>query len=58
MFVFKQEILRDLIKAYFAEATEVQLKFIEEELTREMEVNIHAKIREMVSYERIKRLMV
>ncbi|GBG57210.1 hypothetical protein SPFL3102_00130 [Sporomusaceae bacterium FL31] len=56
--MFKQEILRDLIKAYFAEATEVQLKFIEEELTREMEVNIHAKIREMVSYERIKRLMV
>lgn len=55
--MFKQEKLRELIKAYFAEANEVQLKFIEEELTREMEVNIHAKIREMVSYERIKRLM-
>ncbi|MEG6584621.1 hypothetical protein [Dendrosporobacter sp. 1207_IL3150] len=55
--MFKQEMLRDLIKNYFAEASEDQLQYIENELTRELEVTTHAKIREMVSYERIKRLM-
>jgi len=51
----QKDILKELIQNYYPEASEAQITNLLEELSRECEVIIHAKIRETVSFERIKR---
>jgi hypothetical protein len=54
--VLNQEEAKQLVKKYFTEASDKQVEILPEELTREIEVTIHAKIRELVNCERIKNL--
>lgn len=54
--MIQKDILKDLIKKYFPEGSEAQVGLILEELSGELEVIAHAKIRENVSFERIKRM--
>ena len=50
-----QEEVKQLVKKYFTEASDEQIEILLEELVRESEVMIHAKIRELVNCERIKK---
>lgn len=52
-----KDILRDLIKNYFPEGNDQQITALCNELIRDLEVITHAKIRGIVSFERIGRLM-
>jgi hypothetical protein len=52
--IINQELLINLIKEYFPEATETQVITLTEELLREIPVMIHAKTRELVKAERNK----
>jgi hypothetical protein len=52
----QQEDLRNLVKKYFTEANNEQIEILLAELVREIEVMTHAKIRELVNCERIKKL--
>lgn len=54
--MFKQQDLRNLVKKYFTEANNEQIEILLAELVREIEIMIHAKIRELVNSERIKKL--
>lgn len=54
--MFKQQDLRNLVKKYFTEANNEQIEILLAELVREMEIMTHAKIRELVNSERIKKL--
>jgi len=49
------EELRQLVKKYFTEASDEQIEILLEELVREIEVMTHAKIRELVNCERIRK---
>lgn len=53
--MIQKDILKELIETYYPEGSEAQVANLLEELSREFEVIIHAKIRENVSFERIKR---
>jgi len=54
--MLNQEKAKELVQKYFTEANDKQIGIVLEELTREIEVSIHAKIRELVNCERIKKL--
>ncbi|SFL43732.1 hypothetical protein [Pelosinus propionicus] len=50
------EELKQLTKKYFAEASEEQIEILLRDLTRELEIMTHAKIRELVDLERRKKI--
>jgi predicted XRE-type DNA-binding protein len=50
-----QEI-NQLVKKYFTEASSEQVEMIMQELSREIEVMVHVKIRELVACERSKKI--
>lgn len=52
-----QEELQQLVKKYFTEASDEQIEKIMEELSREIEIMTHAKIRELVNCEKSKKLL-
>jgi hypothetical protein len=54
--MFKHQDLRNLVKKYFTEANNEQIEILLAELVREIEIMTHAKIRELVNSERIKKL--
>jgi len=54
--MIEKDALKDLIKNYFPEGSENQINILLEDLSSELEVIAHAKIRESVSFERIKRM--
>lgn len=54
--MIRKDVLKDIIKGYYPEGSEAQINALLEDLTREIEVATHAKIRENVSFERIKRM--
>ncbi|MPN46759.1 hypothetical protein SDC9_194357 [bioreactor metagenome] len=54
--MIQKDVLKDIIKGYYPEGNEDQINALLEDLTREIEVATHAKIRENVSFERIKRM--
>lgn len=54
--MLKQEETKQLVKKYFSEASDEQVERLLEELTRDIEITIHARIRELVNCERIKKL--
>lgn len=54
--MIQKQVLKDLIKGYFPEGNEEQVNLLLEDLVRDLEVITHAKIRENVSFERIKRM--
>lgn len=54
--MIKQEVLKDLIKKYYPEGSERQIIELLDDLSRELEVITHAKIRENVNFERVKRM--
>lgn len=53
--MIQKDVLKDLIKNYYPEGNDDQINAILEDITRDIEVITHAKIRERVSFERIKR---
>jgi len=58
--MLNHEELRQLVKeyftdTYFTEATDEQIEMLLEELVREIEIMTHAKIRELVNCERLKK---
>lgn len=54
--MIQKDDLKELIKNYFPEGSEKQISTLLEDLSSELEVIAHAKIRENVNFERIKRL--
>ncbi|GMB01470.1 hypothetical protein [Pelosinus sp. IPA-1] len=50
------EELKQLTKKYFTEASEEQIETLLGDLTRELEIMTHAKIRELVDFERRKKI--
>jgi hypothetical protein len=54
--MIRKEVLKELIKKYYPEGSDDQVVALLEELSMEIEVITHAKIRENVSFERIKRM--
>lgn len=54
--MINQHILIDLVKKYYPEGSDNQILTLGEELSRELEIMIHAKIRENVNFERIKKM--
>ncbi len=54
--MLKQEEVKQLVRKYFAEANDEQIERLLGELSRDIENTIHAKIRELVNCERIKKL--
>ena len=54
--MLNHEELRELVRTYFSEASNEQIENIVEELSREIEIKTHAKIRELVNYERNKKI--
>ncbi|AIF54098.1 hypothetical protein [Pelosinus sp. UFO1] len=50
------EELKQLAKKYFTEASEEQIEILLGDLTRELEIMTHAKIRELVDFERRKKI--
>jgi DNA-binding protein Fis len=53
--MLKREEVKQLVQKYYSEANGEQIEKIVEELSREIEIMIHAKIRELVNSERIKK---
>lgn len=51
------EELTQLVKKYFTDASNEQIETITEELSREIEIMAHAKIRELVNIERNKKII-
>lgn len=54
--MLKRENVKQLVQKYFTEASSEQIEIILEEFAREIEVMTHAKIRELVSVERSKKI--
>lgn len=54
--MMNHEEVRQLVKKYFSEASEEQVETLMHELSREMEILVHIKIRELVGCERSKRI--
>jgi hypothetical protein len=50
------EDLKQLVRTYFSEASNEQIENIVEELSREIEIMTHSKIRELVNCERNKKI--
>jgi hypothetical protein len=57
LFIMNQEELQQLVKKYFTEASDEQIEKIMGELSREIEIMTHAKIRELVNFEKSKKLL-
>jgi hypothetical protein len=53
--MLNHEELKQLVIKYFSEASNEQIENIVEELSREIEIMTHAKIRELVNVERTKK---
>lgn len=55
--MIQRDALKQLIKGYFPEGNDDQINAILNDLSSELEVLAHAKIRESVSLERINRII-
>jgi hypothetical protein len=54
--MLNHEELKQLVITYFSEASNEQIENIVEELSREIEIMAHSKIRELVNCERNKKI--
>ena len=55
--MLNDEELKRLVKQYFTEGSNEQIEKVIEELSREIEIMAHAKIRELVNFERNKKII-
>jgi len=53
--MLNQGELKQLVEKYYNEASDEQIEKILEELSREIEIMVHAKTRELVNCERLKK---